>query len=429
MDGLKGSSIGGIAWLTHGGSNVDNIFAAFAAAFRRMTRRPLRSILTVLEVALGALAVTVALNLTQGRQLAALPPNVFRVIFGDRSDNSFSSYPLFKNGDLEQLRKLIPDAEAVEIYSRPWTSLLEYKGERYKLIGSAQVTPDHLKVSPLEILQGAFFSSKDVEMGTNPVVISQGIAKQLFRDENPLGKNLQFSLGITEPGSSPTFQTYRVSGVFRDPTDTQSPTEFAYFPFKESSESADVVALEIKAKPGQIKIAQAQALEAVRRVYKDDYWFKVSKGSVFTTSSTNIFQDAPSLDPQALLFSAFAIIMLITCSIGIFSIQLVDITERTKEIGMRRALGATRSMIVLESLASAFVLAGLGAVIGVLIAAPLLPVIKNATGPLLFSRGLEFSPIVALEVVAIVLVVGVMLGFYPALLASRLRPVEALREM
>jgi putative ABC transport system permease protein len=408
---------------------VVNVLAAFAAAFRRMTRRPLRSILTVLEVTLGALAVTVALNLVQGRQIAALPPDVFRVISGDRSDSTFSSYPLFKIGDLEELRKLIPDAEAIEMYGMNWNAILEYKGERYKLISSAQVNAGHIKIVPLEMLQGAFFTSKDIQLGTNPVVLSQSVAKQLFNDENPLGKRLQFSLGFTDPSTSPTFETYRVTGIFHDSTETQSYVDYAYFPFKESATFAGFVTLNVKAKPGQSKSAQAQTLEAVRKVYKDDGMFNQAKKALYITTSSNIGQDAPVLDPQALLFSAFAIIMLITCSIGIFSIQLVDITERTKEIGMRRALGATRSVIVLESLASAFVLAGLGAVIGVLIAAPLLPVIKNATGPLLFSRGLEFSPIVALEVVAIVLVVGVMLGFYPALLASRLRPVEALREM
>ena len=68
------------------------MIAAFAAALKRMTRRPLRSILTILEVALGALAVTLALNLVQGRQLAALPPDVFRVFSGSRSSSSNFSY-------------------------------------------------------------------------------------------------------------------------------------------------------------------------------------------------------------------------------------------------------------------------------------------------------------------------------------------------
>lgn len=426
MDGLENSSIGGVAWIT--GCCV---LEAFLAALRRMARRPLRTILTVLEVAIGALAVTVALNLTQGRQLAALPANVFRVIPGERSGSNASFYNLFNLGDLEQLRKLIPDADVVELYGNAWDITLEYKSDRFKLINAARVRPSYVNIAAPEMLQGAFFGSKDLQSGTTPIVMSEKAAKQIFGKENPLGKSVRLAYGFTPPGSSPSFEPYRMIGVFRDPTDGNFDGNYAYMPLKENANTwgSDLLFLQVKAKPGLIKSAQAQALEAVRKVYKDNNTFNQFKKAVFTTTSTNWTQDAPTLDPQALLFSGFAIIMLITCSIGIFSIQLVDITERTKEIGMRRALGATRSMIVLESLVSAFVLAGLGAMIGVLIAAPLLPIIKNATGPLLFARGLEFSPVVALEVVGIVLLVGVVLGFYPALLASRLKPVEALREM
>jgi putative ABC transport system permease protein len=409
------------------------MLTALLAALRRMQRRPMRSALTVLEVALGALAVTLALNLVQGRQLAALPPDVFRVIAGSRSQSSFSSYPLFKTDDLPKLRSLIPDAEAIEMYMQPWDMRIEHNGKRFKIIGAARVTPGYASVAPLEMLQGAFFSSKDLKNRNLPVVIAQSVAKRVFGEINPIGKTLSVLTGYQEPGVPlAPFEPYRIVGVFRDPPSSgQFNGTYLLMDFRPISgiDIEGTMSLNIKARPGKLQTATSQALATVRNFYKDDFQFKNNKQAVYVNTSSNVFQDAPGLDPQTLLFSGFAIIMLITCSIGIFSIQLVDITERTKEIGMRRALGATRSMIVLESLASAFVLAGLGAVIGVLIAAPLLPIIKNATGPFLFSRGLEFSPIVALEVVGIVLVVGVLLGFYPALLASRLKPVEALREM
>jgi putative ABC transport system permease protein len=410
------------------------MLTALLAALRRMLRRPMRSALTVLEVALGALAVTLALNLVQGRQLAALPPDVFHLIAGSRSQGgSLMSYPLFKTDDLPKLRDLIPDAESVEMYWQAWDSRIEYNGKRYKMLGTARATPGYVSVTPLEMLKGAFFSSKDLKNGNPPVVISESVAKRVFGETNPVGKTLSVLTGFQEPGSPlAPFEPYRIVGVFRDPPNTgQFDGAYLLMSFRPNvgAEYEGTMSLNIKAKPGKLQTAQSQALATVRKFYKDDFQFKNNNETVYVTTSSSPNQDAPGLDPQTLLFSAFAIIMLITCSIGIFSIQLVDITERTKEIGMRRALGATRSIIVLESLASAFVLAGLGAVIGVLIAAPLLPVIKNATGPFLFSAGLEFSPIVALEVVAIVLVVGVMLGFYPALLASRLKPVEALREM
>jgi putative ABC transport system permease protein len=411
------------------------MIAAFVAAFRRMARRPLRSALTILEVGLGALAVTLALNLVQGRLLAALPPDVFRVIPGERSQTSMTSYDLFKQKDLEPLQKLIPDAAVVELYGTAWDSQLEYNGYRFKILGGARVNPGYIGTTDIKMLEGTFFTKKEVSSGTPPILIASSIAKTIFGSESPIGKTLSVGLMPNswsgDGGPTAIFAPYRVTGIFQDPEGSQTfGNDYVLLPFVPSQpENIPPSVLSIKANPGKSKTAQSQALEAVRSYYKKDFAFEKGNKALYVTTSTIPIEDKPGLDPQALLFSGLAIIMLITCSIGIFSIQLVDITERTKEIGMRRALGATRSMIVLESLASAFVLAGLGAVIGVLIAAPLLPIIKNATGPFLFSRGLEFSPIVALEVVGIVLVVGVLLGFYPALLASRLKPVEALREM
>jgi putative ABC transport system permease protein len=402
---------------------------ALMAASQRIARRPLRSILTILAVALGSLAVSLALNLLQARALAALPSNVFRVISGENGSDGFNFYQLFTNDDLDKFRKLIPDAEVVEAYTHAISTYLEYKNQRFKIVSSARVNPQYVSVQPIEILNGEFLTSENITSSLAPLVLSESVAEQVFSDEDPLGKTVRFAAGFT----SLFYEPYRVVGVFRDPIESGngSVADYAYVPYRGASSrfGDSPVALVIKAKPGASKSAQIQALDATRMVFKGDDLFQEFKGAVFTTTSTNAAQSEADFDPQALLFAGFAIIMLITCSIGIFSIQMVEISERTRDIGMRRALGATQNMIVLEILASALLLAGSGAVIGVLASLPVLPIIKQATGPFLFAKGLEFSPIVALEVVGIVLVVGVLLGFYPALLASRLKPVEALREM
>ena len=188
--------------------------AALMAALRRMARRPLRSILTVLEVALGALAVTLALNLTQGRQLAALPADVFRVISGDRGEGTATSYNIFQVSDLEKLRKLIPDAEVVELRTSQWGAILEYQGQRFKLLDGSRVGPQYNRISKLEMLQGAFFSEKDINSGKAPIVISQSVAKELFKDENPLGKTLQFAGGFNPPARAPRLRRTGCSACF-----------------------------------------------------------------------------------------------------------------------------------------------------------------------------------------------------------------------
>jgi putative ABC transport system permease protein len=410
------------------------MLTAFLAAIQRMRRRPLRSILTILAVALGSLAVTLALNLMQSRALASLPSDSFHVVSGMNGTNGWGSwYSLFVNTDLDKIRKLVPDAEVIEAFQPDGFNFVEYNNQRFKIFSTMHVNPEYSSIAKLEMVQGSFFTKGDLQGKTKPILLAQTVARQVFGIEDPMGKTLRMSNSAITPGAV-WFEPYRVIGIFNDPPSMAAGGccgVYMYVPMSDPPNrfAEPMVQLLVKAKPGLQQTARTQVLEAIKKIYSGDQYFDYFNGAVYTTTSNNITETETKFDPQALLFAGFAIIMLITCSVGIFSIQLVDISERTREIGMRRALGATRSNIVLEVLTSAFVLAGSGAIIGVLLAAPALNIIKNLTGSFLFSNGLEFSPVVALEVVAIVLVVGVMLGFYPALLASRLKPVEALREM
>ena len=404
------------------------MLTSLAQSVRRASRRPLRSILTVLEVALGVLAVTVAFHAVQARGRAALPSDVFYAVAGGQGTNSYQ-YGLFRNDDLPKLKKLSADVEMLEVYSRDGNTSLEVNAQRYRVASSASVGANYANIMRPQLLAGSFFNSND----TKAILISDEVAKFIFPGQNPTGRTIK--MGSTfSPDVPPTLEPYKIVGVFKhDPGRLSAILQ----PFTSTTglNAGAAMMLVVKAKPGKLEAAQASLLAAIRKLYSSpdvqgSGAFANFKGAVFSTTQPDLSATPlTGLDPQSLTFTAFAIIMMVTSVIGVFSIQLVDVIERTRELSMRRVLGATRTRVMLELMLDGLLLSGLGATLGVIAAAFVFPALQSASGPFVFTRGLSFEPLLALGVLGVVVMVVTLLSSYPALLASRLKPIEALREI
>lgn len=408
---------------------------ALLMATRRLSRRSLRTLLTVLEVALAALAATVALNLVHARALSSLPPGIFRVAPGPEGS---LGYPLFWPSDLEKLKMLAPDVVALEVYGHVAGIQIEVNGRRFEVSPVVRVGPHLPDVRPLKLLRGAFFTESELAAGTSPLVMSETLARLVFGTADVVGRVVNVSNRYDGVGSRP----YRVVGVVADSQQsTAIPSVNLYIPMPPASDTVlpqrgltlgRASALVARARPGKFEAAKEQLIAAVRQVYRDDPRFRPANGQVSATTDDGnpfVMGQPGKPDPVLTIFASFAAVMLVVSSIGIFSIQLISAAERTRDIGMRRAVGASRAVILTELLLEAALVAGVGGILGVAGAGCLTPILQSTVGNHLFERGLDFSVIVALQVIGLILVVGVLLGLYPAVLASKLRPADALREV
>jgi ABC-type antimicrobial peptide transport system permease subunit len=395
--------------------------------FRRLKRNPLQTLLTVLQVLLGTFAMTFALS-------AYLTPDdtssedTFHLIAGYQApDGTGQTYNVFLPSDLPELLNLASEVEDISISSEVLYIEAVYKGERYKFARGANVTPNYFETVGIQIIKGSAFTKTEQEREEAVVVLSEVTAKIIFAEADPIGQELLIS------GT-----TYRVLGLFSDVTgQTLYGQPGIYFPtwaYVDSMSSGQgFMSLMVKAKPGQGSVAGEQLLAAVRQVYKDNFMVK-DEGvgrDFYISSSEHSFGSQPTINPIFIILGLFGIVALIISSIGMFSNTFVDITRRTHEIGINRALGATSNAIGrLFSLESAL-LALIGSVLGAILAALLMPVlIKPLEQSFLYgTQRVAWQPEAALIVILIAVALGALLAFIPALRAGRMKPIEALRNI
>ena len=402
---------------------------SFLMALAAIKSNKLRSILTLLGIVIGVfsiIAVTTAMRVLQNSietELNSLGSNVFIIqkfpAFGVHGPAEWAKYRNRKDLTYEQalqVKQRATLAKSVGVLADKFGKIAQYQDQKTNpnvdLMG---VTPDIFPAQNWNIAEGRAISQGDLETGRLVCVLGSSVASTLFPRSDPLGEEVKVD-GIG----------YRVIGVVADQGNVLGgqqgnyviipvTTFFARYG-KERSVDIYVQALNQKVLPAAEEQVEG-ILRAVRKVSpgKDDDFEMVSNESLISQFNDITFY----VRIGANVVSAIA---LLAAGVGIMNIMLVGVTERTREIGVRKSVGATKRNILTQFLLEAIVLCEVGGVVGVLL---------GLIGGNLAALALHLQAAFPLDWAIIGLVVcslvGIIFGVYPAYKAASVDPIESLR--
>jgi putative ABC transport system permease protein len=389
-----------------------------SVAIDALRANKVRAILTSLGVIIGSasivLVVTVALTSKTFilSQIESVGSNLAWVELVQRPDKP---QPLNYELTLEDLEavKAIPNVIEVAGTRELETSVVVDGVERpVHLVG---VTEGYQAIRRLLILRGRYFDAADMEMRSKVCLITTQLADRIFGQENPIGRPMRMGE-----------LTFTVIGVFRERVETfglsdiQENSVIIPFTLMKYYTGMEVVRLlDAQAdKAENVASVERQLGQVLRSRHPADAEYKVQTLTAILSAARNI-----SLALTIVLI-IIAFIALVISGIGIMNIMLVTVTERTREIGIRKAIGAARREIMYQFLIESFVISGGGAVIGILIGIAI-PVAAQ-----FFLPGNLRVPVSGLSVVIAFVVscsTGLFFGYLPANQAASLQPVESLR--
>ena len=404
-----------------------NLFQVSVEAFRSMGANRLRTVLTMLGITIGITSVTLLLALGDsmqrfiGKELEALGTNMLYV---------------FPGGNRTEERRLRANAAPALTFAdaRALNSLGSLTGSAPALQGSFKltagnettnamvfgVTPEMFKIRGWKLELGSSFSEADVRAAARMVVIGQKVADQFFYKADPLGKsirieNISFQVVGVLHGEGKQIDGGNLADLVIVPiTAARANLVRTLFP-------DNVHYIATQGKSGQSLL---DAIEDIKEVLRDRHRIKVDAPDDFRVENVASFAETAAKISAgiALLLGMIGAISLVVGGIGIMNIMLVSVTERTREIGIRMAIGAKPRDVLLQFLTEAVVICLAGGVVGIAIAAGCAAGI-TASG--------KFDVFITAEAIVVACgfssLVGVFFGFYPARRASKLLPVDCLR--
>ena len=389
-----------------------------------------RSFLTVLGVLIGTTTVIAVASIIAGldRQLAEYAKD-----FGTRSVFIFKFDPGIHIGRLSReermrkpltyedamaLRELCPDVEttAAEVFRWGPPSVVKFKGQEMVDVNFAGATPDEFRVINASLADGRLYNESDNTARRDVAVVGADVVERLFPHEDPVGKTI-----LVDGNNVEIVGTLDKRKQFLGDNGADRAVYIPYFTFKKiypASRESLILAL---AYPGRMN----EAIDEIGGVLRRRRHVKPSEKDNFgiATADTFINQFHQITGTVALVMVVLSSIGLLVGGIGVMNIMLVSVTERTREIGVRKAIGARRSDITWQFLLEAMTLTGAGGIMGILVGAFISLLIRT------FVPGLPSTvplwAVIAGFVVAVS--VGLFFGMWPALKAARLDPIVALR--
>ncbi len=399
--------------------------STFIVAFRALRRNKLRSVLTALGIIIGVGAVVAMVGIGNGAkaqveaQIASLGENVILIFSGSTTSSGirtgWGSAGTLTMEDAAAIRREVPGVLALseEVVS---TSQVAAGNQNWftRIYGESE---EYFDIRQWPLASGTSFTAQDVRSASKMCVIGSTTAKQIFGSQDPIGQILRIK-------NVPFIVTGILSskGLSTQGTDQD---DIVVMPFtsalKRVTGGTTLRSMNVQvANENDLAPAQQQIISLLRQRHN----IREGRDDDFTVRNQEEIAEAATATSRVmtLLLGAIAGVSLIVGGIGIMNIMLVSVTERTREIGVRLAVGAHGRDILTQFLIEAVALSSVGGLIGIavgLIASQILSAL--ADWPTLISVS---SIVVSFFFSA---AVGVFFGFYPARTASRLDPIEALR--
>ncbi|MBQ3192571.1 MAG: ABC transporter permease [Oscillospiraceae bacterium] len=390
---------------------------SFVMALRSISANKMRAVLTMLGIIIGVMALVVLVSLVNGAT------NSVTSAVSDLGSSSVTVTISDDKGkpvtleDLDNWMEREPGMGELAPYTT--ASLVGRHGANYGTVTVYGTTPAYYNIQAMQLSMGRWLKDVDISNNSYVCIITENTAEELIGYTDCVGQTL--SLGGVE---------YSIVGVLQDDEDSltsilTSGSLMAYIPYTSlirlsDSVVSDVTTFYISAPEGG---SVEQADETIERILlerfdQDEDAFNVSTSAFLEEAMDDI------TSVLSVLLGGIAAISLVVGGIGIMNIMMVTVTERTREIGIRKAIGASRGTILTQFLMEAVVLCMMGCGLGIFLSWAILQVVSTVVA----STGIVFTLDGGVVLLAVIFcfIIGVVFGMYPANKAAKMKPIDAL---